>query len=66
MQGLLLTYKWFLVGKIEGERSAASMLLCVCEKICTAVAAAQFGVCAVYVCAIQQQFIDAYLVVDSV
>ena len=27
--------------------------------ICTAVAAAQFGVYAVYVCAIQQQFIDA-------
>ena len=48
-------------GKNRGrERSAASICCCcVCEKICKAVAAAQFGVYAVYVCAIQQQFIDA-------
>ena len=48
------------VEKIEGEREAQqACCCCVCEKMCTAVAAAQLGVYAMYVCAIQQQFIDA-------
>ena len=47
-------------GVISIERSGANICCCcVCEKICTAVAAAQFGVYAVFLCAIQQQFIDA-------
>ena len=48
------------MGKIEGEREVQqACCCCMCEKICTAVEAAQFGIYAVYVCAIQQQFIDA-------
>ena len=49
------------MGKIEEEREVQqACCYCVCEKICTTVvAAAQFGVYAVYVCVIQQQFIDA-------
>ena len=50
------------VGKIEGEREVQqAWCCCVCEKVCTTVVEApQFGVYAVYVCAIQQQqqFID--------
>ena len=46
------------MGKIEGEREVQqACCCCVCEKICTTVAAAQFGVYAVNVCAKQQQFI---------
>ena len=43
------------VGKIEGEREVQQACCCcyVCEKICTTVAAAQFWVYAVYVCATQ-------------
>ena len=42
------------MGKIEGEREVQqACCCCVCEKICTIVAAAQFGVYAVYVCATQ-------------
>ena len=48
------------MGNIEAEREVQqARYCCVCEKICTPVAAAQFGVYAGYVCAIQQQFIDA-------
>ena len=47
------------VGKIEGEREVQqACCCCACEKMCTTVAAAQFGVYAVYVCATQQQFVD--------
>ena len=59
----------FLVGKkpevrkIEGERDVqqACCCCCLCGKYVhlLIVAAAQFGAYAVYVCAIQQQFIDA-------
>ena len=42
------------VGKIEGDREVQQTCrCCVCEKICTTVAAAQFGVYAVYVCPTQ-------------
>ena len=42
------------VGKIEGEREVQQACgCCVREKTCTTVAAAQFGVYAVYVCATQ-------------
>ena len=42
------------VGKIEGEREVQqACCCCVCEKICTIVAAAQFGFYAVYVCTTQ-------------
>ena len=48
------------VGKIEEEREGhQACCCCVREKICPTVEAPQFGVYAVYVCAIQQQFIDA-------
>ena len=41
--------------KIEGEREVQqACCCCVCEKICTTVAAAQFEIYAVYVCATQQ------------
>ena len=47
------------MGEIEGEREVQiACCCCVCEKICTTVVGAQFGVYAVYVCATQQQFID--------
>ena len=42
------------MAKIEGEREVQqACCCCVCEKICIAVAAAQFGVYAVYVSAKQ-------------
>ena len=41
------------VGKIEGDREVQQACCCVCEKRCTTVAAAQFRVYDVYVCATQ-------------
>ena len=52
------------MGEIEGKKEVQkACCCCMCEKIWTAVAAAQFGVHAIYVCAIQQQLIDAYCIV---
>ena len=41
---LILSGKNTEVGKIEREREVQQACCCVCEKICTMVAAAQFGV----------------------